>query len=153
MHLEYPINGTEGSLWRKDVNYDFNNNVIPGTEGSLWRDGKKAERLHNYFIENIDNFLNYDFNNDVIPINTRFSINFFGYKGKNWHKIVDCYSDDEKMLTIDFVKNRGFKNVFYSDFFVAHLSFYKQAWTGINSEDLLKKYDNLYYEMINKWCL
>jgi hypothetical protein len=115
-----------------------------GLCGSLWESGEKAEKLHNYFIENYENFLNYDYNNEIIPINTRFSINFFGYKGKNWYKIKDCYHDDERILTIDYVKSRGFKNIFYSDFYVSHLSFYKQNETGINLNNLIDKYHNLY---------
>jgi hypothetical protein len=124
MDLEYPRNG-------------FN--------GSLWENGKKAEKLHNYFIENYEKFLNYEYNNEFIQINTRFSINFFGYKGKNWHKIVDCYWDDEHNLTTDYVENRQFKNVLYYDFYVSHLSFYKQVETGINLNELIDKYYKLYY--------
>jgi hypothetical protein len=119
-----------------------------GLRGSLWENGEKAEKLHNYFIENYNKFLNYDYNNDeIVPITTRFSINFFGYKAKNWHKIKDCYiGDDEHNLTVDFVCNRNFKNILYSDFYVAHLSFYKQNETGINLNDLINKYDKLYYD-------
>ena len=80
----------------------------------------------------------------IIEINTRFSINFFGYKGKNWHKISECYVDDEKILTVSYVKNNNFKNVLYFDFFVSHLHFYRQIETGININDLISKYDNLY---------
>jgi hypothetical protein len=116
--------------------------------GSLWENGEKAEKLHNYFIENYDKFLNYDYNNEVIPIDTRFSINFFGYKAKNWHKIKDCYLDDEHNLTVDYVYNRNFKNILYCDFYVAHLSFYKQNKTGINLNSLINKYDKLYYDFL-----
>jgi len=116
--------------------------------GSLWENGEKAEKLHNYFIENYDKFLNYDYNNEVIPIDTRFSINFFGYKAKNWHKIKDCYLDDERNLTVDYVYNRNFKNILYCDFYVAHLSFYKQNKTGINLNSLINKYDKLYYDVV-----
>ena len=125
MNLEYPTNGFCGSLWES---------------------GKKAENLHNYFIENYKKFLDYKYNNDIIPINTRFSINFFGYKGKDWYKIKDCYGgDDEYNLTFDYVKNRNFKNVLYSDFYVSHLSFYKQNETGINLNQLIDNYNKLYY--------
>jgi len=124
MDLEYPPNGLCGSLWES---------------------GKKAESLHNYFINNYKNFIDHDYNNEIIPIETRFSINFFGYKGSNWHKIADCYKDDEYNLTVTFVKERGFKNVLYTDLYVSHLSFFKQNDTGMNSTDLINKYNNLYY--------
>jgi hypothetical protein len=108
-----------------------------GLCGSLWESGEKAEQLHNYFIENYDKFLNYNYNNDTITIDTRFSINFFGYKGKNWHKISNCYKDDEYNLTVNYVRTQKFKNMLYADFYVAHLSFFKQVETGINTMELI----------------
>jgi len=123
MDLEYPLNGLCGSLWES---------------------GKKAEVLHDYFIKNYKKFLDYDYNNEIIPINTRFSINFFGYKGKNWHKIKDCYVDDEYNLTVDYVCNRQFNNILYSDFYVSHLSFFKQNQTGIDLHKLIDNYNELY---------
>jgi hypothetical protein len=123
MHLEYPNEGLCGTLWEN---------------------GKKAEVLHDYFIENKDSFLNYDYKKEIIPIHTRFSINFFGYKCSKWNKIKDCFiDDDEYMLTVDYVKNRNFKNVFYTDFYVSHLSFFRQIETGIDLDKLRKKYDNM----------
>ena len=118
-----------------------------GACGSLWDSGEKAEILHNYFIKNYDNFLNYEYNNEVIQINTRFSINFFGYKGKNWHKIINCYDNDEYKLTVDYVINTNFKNILYFDFYVAHLSFFKQNEKGINLDKLIDNYNKLYITM------
>ena len=120
-----------------------------GTCGTLWKSGSKAELLHNYFISNYEKFLDYEYNNDIIPIDTRFSINFFGYKGSKWHKIIDAHNgDDEHNLTVEFVKHRDFKNIFYSDFYVSHLSFYKQIETNINITDLVNKYNDLYDTII-----
>ena len=115
--------------------------------GSLWESGKKAEKLHNYFIQNYSSFLDYDYNDKVIDITTRFSINFFGYKGKNWKKIHECYEDDEHKLTVEYVLHRNFKNVLYTDFFVSHLSFYKQL-NELNYSDLIEKYNQLYYNIV-----
>jgi len=117
-----------------------------GAYGSLWESGKKAEILHIYFLTNYKKFLDYNYNNETIPIETRYSINFFGYKGKNWHKIKDCYigGEDEYSLTVDYVLNRQFKNIFYSDFYVSHLSFFKQIETGINLHKLIDYYNKLY---------
>jgi hypothetical protein len=103
-----------------------------------------AEKLHEYFIDNYESFLHHDYNKEIIPISTRFSINFFGYKGNNWHKIKDCFQYDEYNLTVDYVINRQFKNVLYSDFYVSHLSFYRQNETGIDLCKLIKKYRTLY---------
>jgi hypothetical protein len=118
-----------------------------GLCGTLWESGIKAETLHNYFINNYEKFLDYDYNNETIPINTRFSINLFGYKGKNWYKINPPNNDhgnDEYNLTVQFVKTQKFKNILYSDFYVSHLSFHKQNATGINLNKLLSSYNDLY---------
>jgi hypothetical protein len=121
-----------------------------GLCGSLWQSGKKAEVLHQYFIENHEKFLDFEYNSETIPIESRFSINFFGYKGKNWHKIKDCYHDDEYNLTVDYVKNRNFKNILYCDFYVSHLSFFKQVETGIHTNELIKNYHKLHKSIIEK---
>jgi hypothetical protein len=126
MDLEYPNNGLCGSLWES---------------------GQKAEKLHNYFIDNSEQFLNFNYNELSIEIKTRYSINFFAYKGKNWHKIINCYNDDECTLTIDYVKNKNFKNILYFDFYVAHLSYFKQNETGINLDKLTDNYNKLYITM------
>lgn len=115
-----------------------------GLFGSLWESGRKGEILHDYFIENHKKFLDYEYNNEIIPISTRFSINFFGYKGRKWYKIADSFEDDEYNLTVDYVRNKHFKNILYSDFYVSHLSFYKQSSTGIDLEYLTDKYNQLY---------
>jgi hypothetical protein len=124
-----------------------------GQYGTLWESGEKAETLHMYFIENYNTFLEYDYKNEIIPINTRFSINFFGYKGKNWHKICDCYDDDEHVLTHYYPKEKNFKNILYPDFYVSHLSFYKQIETGIHLDILIDKYNELYYKMEPKYIV
>ena len=119
-----------------------------GFRGTLWESGAKAEKLHHYFLENKDSFLNYEYNDEIIPITTRFSINFFGYKGKNWYKIInagyDPLDDDERILTVDYLEKYDFKNVVYSDFYVSHLSFFRQLETAMNVDDLINKYHKLY---------
>ena len=123
-----------------------------GFEGSLWESGEKAEQLHNYFIENYKKFLYYDYNDEIILINTRYSINFFGYKGKYWHKIRNCYvndDDDEFTLTVDYVKDRKFQNILYSDLYVSHLSYNNQLGTGLNRDKLIDSYNN-FYDILEK---
>jgi hypothetical protein len=118
-----------------------------GGGGSLWQSGKKAEDLHNYFIKNYTLFLDNEYNNEIIPINDRFSINFFGYKGNQFHKIKNAGDDhcDEYSLTVKYVEKNRFKNILYSDFYVSHLSFYQQNRTGINLNNLIDSYNKLYY--------
>lgn len=124
-----------------------------GLCGSLWESGEKAEKLHNYFLDNYNRFLNHEYNDEIIPITIRFSINFFGYKGKNWYKIKDAgydnLNDDERILTVDYVEKYQFKNVLYADFYVSHLSFYRQIETGINIDNLIEKYNHFYYNITN----
>lgn len=128
MNLEYPVGGECGTLWES---------------------GTKAETLHNYFISNYLKFISSDFGGKFYKIDTRFSINFFGYKGKNWHKIKNLgLGDDEYNLTVEGVKKKGFNNVFYADFIVSHLSFWKQEATGINSQALRERYDKLADEFV-----
>lgn len=94
--------------------------------GSLWESQEKALKLHQYFTSNARKFTDNTFDNDCIHISTRYSINFFGFKGSKWNKIADCGDDDEAKLTIHYVNDRGLHNVLYTNFIVSHLSFYSQ---------------------------
>jgi hypothetical protein len=60
------------------------------------------------------------------------------------HKIKDCYVDDEYNLTVDYVCNRQFNNIIYSNFYVSHLSFFRQNQTRINVNKLIDNYNELY---------
>jgi hypothetical protein len=101
------------------------------------------------FIDNYKSFLDYNYNNAVIPITTRFSINFIAIKGSDWNIIKDCGNNDEHNLTVTYVKNNKLKNVLYTNFYVAHLSFYRQEETNINSTDLRVKYEKLANSFLN----
>lgn len=127
----------EFNLFPTEFCLEYPNN---GLGGSLWESGKKAERVHNYFLDHIDRFLSYQFSSDVVPINTRFSINFFIMHGKNWHKIKYIESkDDEHFITVQLAGN-VLKNGLYPHLIVSHLSFFKQVETNIDTESLLQKY-------------
>ena len=118
-----------------------------GFGGSLWESGEKATKLHNYFIDNYKSFIDYNYNNEVIPVATRFSINFFAVKGCDWPLMKDCGQDDEHILTVQYVKEKNFKNEIYCNFVVAHLSFYRQEDTGIDSNKLRDRYSKLADEL------
>jgi hypothetical protein len=110
-----------------------------GLWGSLWESGDKASRLHQYFLENYQQFLNADLPNKEIT--TRFSVNFFGIRGENWRKIASCHNgDDEENLTVTLVQ-KGLRNVMFSNFYVSHLSFFKQDLSIDPS--IIHKYDEL----------
>lgn len=115
-----------------------------GLHGSLWESGVKAENLHKYFIDNYKSFIQQRYKKRI-QIDTRFSINFFAIKGSNWKNIIDVGYDDELILTITKVRNHGFINVLYSDFYVSHLSFYKQEENQqMNISELINNYDSLF---------
>jgi hypothetical protein len=118
-----------------------------GLEGSLWESGDKATKLHNYFIDNYKSFIDYNYNNELIQVTTRFSINFFAVKGSDWPLMKDCGQDDEHNLTVEYVKEKNFKNEIYCNFIVAHLSFFRQEDTGIDSDKLRVRYTKLADEL------
>jgi hypothetical protein len=121
-----------------------------GFGGSLWASGEKAKKIHDYFLENHEKFTNSNIE-EKIKIDTRFSVNFFSCKGKNWNKISKSWSgDDEHNLTAGGVRENGFKNVMYFDFFVSHLSFGPQEnESGFHGEDFIEKYDSLFQKCFN----
>jgi hypothetical protein len=100
--------------------------------------GKKTTHLHEYFIEH---FLEYDYGNEVIPITNRYSVNFFGYRGKDCHKI-NGDGDDVYDLTLGNTQHG--RNVVFPDFYVSHLSFYDENHTGIDLDSLIEKYNQLF---------
>lgn len=79
------------------------------------------EKIHNFFIENYTSFLDYEYDNEVIQIETndQCNFNFIGYKADIFYKFANDY--DSSSLDI-FLKNKKFKNVMYSDFYVSYLS-------------------------------
>ena len=113
-----------------------------GLCGSLWESGSKADALHRHFVSNHTEFRSLEYRNRIIPVKTRYSINFFAFKGRDWPKVADCYRDDEHELTVKCVKERGFRNAIYPGMFVSHLSFYRQVETGIDLEGTLKLYES-----------
>ena len=122
-----------------------------GLCGSLWASGQNAEKLHLYFLKNIKNFLEYKYNAETVEVFSRFSINFFGCKGSNWHKIKHIgLGDDEYDLTVKLVGEKKIRNVIYFDFYVAHLSFYKQIETGIDLDKLRNEYRKLCKNLLFK---
>lgn len=128
-HFEYPHNGLCGSLW--DC-------------------GHKCQALHEYFLDNYNKFLEYDYKDQVIPIDTRFSINFFGIKGTDWHLIADCGEDDEALITIVYRERNGLLNAFYSDFCVSHLSFGQQVGKFEKRDEVLQRYSKLFDTLFKK---
>lgn len=133
--------------------FEYDNYEFPadnGKCGSLWESGPKAEKLHQYFTENYRDiiFKRDDFSKmsekEYLDVMSRYSINFFSYKGKDWYKLKDCALDDERILTVDFVRDeQKFKNIMFIDFYVSHLSFYSQD-NSMNLKKIIDDYDCIY---------
>ena len=107
-----------------------------------WRGG---EWVLYYWL--LSDGIEYDYKNEVLPQPTRFSINFFGYPGKKWHKISKCYGDDEREISQDLVQKQCFLNMLFPEFYVSHLSFGPQEKSGINSEELIPMYHQLFDQL------
>jgi hypothetical protein len=114
--------------------------------GPLWENkNNKAGKLHNYFLENTEQFcknhrdLDTDAKSIIQPIGDRLSINFFGWKplhgDLNLYKQIMKFIcrrgciDDEHVLTTQVTKVTTKPLILFMGMVVVHLSFYKQVNT------------------------
>lgn len=112
--------------------------------GRLWGDGKLAERVHLYFIKNINEMRAKQPDRRVtITRGDRISINFFAIKTSKLHIYQAIGPDDEAEITVRAPPKFGLDNVIDLSMFVAHLGFYKQRSTGMNEVMLLEEYAKL----------
>lgn len=134
--------------------------------GSLWNSGERANKLHDYFLQNWEKIIlpqtrrtsnttsnnldDVDYQPEFIPLTTRFSINFFAMHVKNWYKIRDIGNDDEYLLTYGATKYNIMKNYISNNFFVSHLAFYKQE-KDLDTSRLLSRYEALYDEYVKRF--
>jgi len=110
--------------------------------GRLWADGRLAERLHDHFIDNIDDYTSRAAN---MPIRTikqgdRTSINFFAFLSKDLDIFQRIGTDDEHELSVRMPNETGRTNYVDMSCFVVHLGFYKQRETGMNEGRILERY-------------
>lgn len=105
--------------------------------GNLWMDGKAAERIHNYFIDNLEKLrLEGDKCNDQIilhPMNDRISVNFFALLSDDLYVYQIIGWDDEHDLSqmLPGLLNRSI--AVDMSLMTAHLSFFKQQQGGSSS--------------------
>jgi hypothetical protein len=109
-----------------------------GRCGTLWGSASKATALHKFFISNIDNFIKHTSEKKTVAIKHRYSINFFAMTGKNWQVVKNFGNGDDEGF-IEKLKNR----VLYEEFFVSHLSFFRQVDNGIDLSMLRGLYTDL----------
>lgn len=96
--------------------------------GTVVTNGDVGKKLHEYFVNNKDEFLQKARANDKIidiPIGDRTSINFFAMFGKDFQSLGQI-DDDEHEITVEYPKVVQKRNTIYSSFVVAHGSFGSQ---------------------------
>ncbi|THD45488.1 MAG: hypothetical protein E7774_08115 [Bradyrhizobium sp.] len=125
--------------------------VIPPTEGafepppggfggSLWAEGKKAEKLHRFFLADPARFTRAG--GDPLIWNERISINFIALLGADLPLIPDLMRDDEHDLCYGVRKRAKKVNGVDPRFVASHLSFWKQD-ADMNVEAILRDYEAL----------
>jgi hypothetical protein len=88
---------------------------------------------------------------EFLQLQSRFSINFFGIKARNWYKIKNSAIDDEMFISEIlpvFVPNSY--NYLLSNFIVSHFTFGSQTH-GFNESEKLQEYHQVYIEYVEKY--
>lgn len=96
--------------------------------GTVVTNGDVGKKLHEYFVNNKDEFLQKArANNKIIdiPIGDRTSINFFAMFGKDF-QLLGQINDDEHEITVEYPKVLQKRNTIYCSFVVAHGAFSPQ---------------------------
>jgi hypothetical protein len=111
-----------------------------GFGGSLWGDGQKAERFHDFFLEDPARFAA----GAEAPIvwNERISINFIALLGDDLRHIPDLMRDDEHDLCYGVRKRAKKANGVDPRFIASHLSFWRQD-ADMNVDRILGEYETL----------
>ena len=118
--------------------------------GDLVSNGSIANKLHKFFIIDIDEFLNKSKNINMIniKIGDRTSINFFAMLGKDFKKIIIENSDDEHWLSVECPKLLNKHNSIHMNFVVVHGAFASQRDSGLNEPEIIDLYMNLSKKML-----
>jgi hypothetical protein len=115
-------------------------------EGRLWNDGKLCHKIHEYFCQNLDDFVDQCASLDTIkvPVGDMLSINCFGIRSEDLQDVFGaCGWDDELDLTVTIPKKLGKANLICQHDVVSHLAFYRQRETGLDDRRLLKLYEDI----------
>jgi hypothetical protein len=92
--------------------------------GSLWDSGRKAEILHDRFLQDPARFQ--ETVPEITEWNARQSINFIALLGADFVHIPDLMEDDEDFLSYRGRVRSRRPNAIYNPFTVAHLTFFPQ---------------------------
>ncbi len=110
--------------------------------GVLWENGLLAEKVHEYFINNMEKFkkLNFVYRQ---PIGERISINCISILGKDFKYTENIDVDDEGNIGTNIPLQLRRHNTVFMPFTVSHLSFFKQEETGMDVEKIIKLYRDI----------
>jgi len=119
----------------------------PNGTGVLWGSGKKAQRLHEYFLENHLDFIEKSkkIEPQIQDINfaDRISINFFAIKSNDLYVFQIIGNEDESELTQCLPSIIGRGHCLYMGFLVSHLAFANQRKTGLDEYKIVNEYYQL----------
>lgn len=116
-------------------------------DGRLWGDGVLCERVHEYFIQNVDSVIQRASELPPIPhrIGDRISINCFAVRSED----LGCafnqtdWPDDEGFLSTELTKRLQRSHVIVQSCLVSHLAFHKQRSTGLDEQRCVSMYGGL----------
>lgn len=112
--------------------------------GKLWENGLLCQRLHEYFLDNTDEWLQkartMTVDKILHPIGDRISINFFAILSQDLHYFQEIGSDDEFELSINLAKKTQRHHYIDTHFTVSHLAFHRQRETGLDEALMLSRY-------------
>lgn len=111
-----------------------------GLCGRLWGSATMASMLHNYFLDNRKPFE--EIRPAPIPWDSRLSINFVSWLGRDLSYMSAINDDDEHALSVTIPKYLQRPNCIYPGFLASHLSYYAQD-AQIDHEALLARYRKL----------
>lgn len=115
--------------------------------GKLWGSGAVAQRLHEYFLDNADEFVEKSRGlRDAVmphPAGQRLSINFFAILSEDLGLFRAVGRDDELDLTVTLPPRFGRAHYVDMSMVVSHLGFWKQRDTGLDEAALRPRYAQL----------
>lgn len=117
-------------------------------KGKLWNSGLLAEKLHRYFIHNLECFKYDGYIN--LPLGDRISINCISWLGCDWKYMHQFNYYDEEQMSQQVPKKLNRSNAIFNRFLVSHLSFYSQDHQ-MDLKDLLGQYQTLKEYSLKKY--
>nr|WP_249207287.1 hypothetical protein [Gluconobacter cerinus] len=97
-----------------------------GMYGSLWESGYRANKLHEFYIEQGAPI--WPLTEEIVPWKTRIFINFIGWRGENLRYMNIPQGDDEGMVSVLIPSYLKKDIAVFSKFMVSHLSFFPQEY-------------------------